>query len=340
MREIGSEFWDVPIRNSSRNGSLHLECVQWFLSGRSALQAIIKELGIARSVALPSWCCDSMVKPFVDAGMEVEFYPVYFDDGLIQEPSFGSDVLFLMDYFGYTGVQPDLGAYSGIVIRDVTHSIFSTNYTDANYYFGSLRKWCGVWTGGYAWAKDEHKLVMEHDDDHRYISLRERAMQLKNSFINGHVDNAGNRVTDKGYLYVYNAAEEALDHVGIAPAAERDLALAECLDVDFIKSRRRANAEVLCSAFPGWLMFPELIDTDCPMFVPVLVPDGRRDDLRRYLISNDIYCPIHWPISEYHRLDRRTATIYENELSLVCDQRYTEDDMYRMVRTIKAFMEV
>ena len=129
--EIGSEFWDAPTIDKQNN--LFPESVQWYLSGRSALQAIIKEIGETRSVSLPSWCCDSIVKPFVDAGMDVHFYPVVFENGVKQQISLETDVLFLMDYFGYTGDQPDLESYKGIVIRDVTHSIFSTSYTDADY---------------------------------------------------------------------------------------------------------------------------------------------------------------------------------------------------------------
>ena len=331
MREIGSEFWDVPA--AEKDNDLFPESTRWYLSGRSALQAIIKELGEARTVSMPSWCCDSMIKPFADAGFDIHFYPVYWQEGLVQEPDLNSDVLFILDYFGYTGAAPDLSGYKGIVIRDVTHSVFSAKYSDADYYFGSLRKWCGVWTGGYAWTSKGHRLSVENSDDAGYTALREKAMQLKDSYINGR------GVQDKGYLGVFEEAEECLENIGIAPASDRDIHFAEKLDTEFIRSRRRANAEVLCKAFPDWLIFPVPSAADTPMFVPVLVPDGRRDELRRYLIRNEIYCPIHWPVSEYHRLDERTKYIYENELSLVCDQRYTEEDMTRMVETIQMFME-
>ena len=100
MREIGSEVWDVPIIQAQN--TLFPESIQWFLSGRSALKAIINEIKDCHTVSMPSWCCDSMVKPFLDAGMVVRFYPVYWRDGLIQEIKCDCDVLFLMDYFGYT----------------------------------------------------------------------------------------------------------------------------------------------------------------------------------------------------------------------------------------------
>ena len=329
-KEIGSEFWNAPtIENENRVFS---KSVQWFLSGRSALKSIINDLKHLHTVALPSWCCHTMIRPFLDAGFEVKFYSVYWNVGLKQDIHFECDVLFLIDYFGYSVTNPDISGYGGIVIRDVTHSIYSTSYTDADYYFGSLRKWCGVWTGGYAWAKDGHHLIMEQNDDFGYTILREKAMQLKNSYLHGW------GVTDKEYLRVFNEAEEILEKAGISPAAERDVMLAKKIDVGFIRERRRANAKVLREAFPDWLIFREMNDADCPMFVPIFVPDGRRDELRNFLIKNDIYCPIHWPVSDYHKLDEKEQFLYDNELSLVCDQRYAEDDMRRMVQAIEIFM--
>ena len=336
MREIGSEFWDVPVA-AAENGLIP-GAAQWFLSGRSALRAIIKERNGCHSVAMPCWCCDSMLVPFADAGIEVRFYPVYPDrTGLRQELRTDCDALFLMDYFGYTGPQPDLSGYGGTVIRDVTHSLFSASYDDADYCFGSLRKWAGVWTGGYAWTRDGHALPMEYADDLGYTALREKAMQQKNCYINGYPDAQGNSVTDKQYLALFAAAEDCLDRAGIAPAAERDIRLAERMDARSIVTRRRANAAALRGAFPELLVFPEMKETDCPMFVPILVPHGKRDALRRFLIENEIYCPVHWPLSEHHVLGPRERELYDNELSLVCDQRYDAEDMDRMIRTIRLF---
>lgn len=335
MREIGSEFWDIPLTQT--DNALFPKSTQWFLSGRSALQAILKELNHCHTVAMPSWCCDSMVKPFIDAGLKVRFYPVTFNANLVQCVNLECDVLFLMDYFGYTGAQPDLKGYNGVIIRDVTHSLFSNDYSDADYYFGSLRKWGGFWTGGYAWTKDGHQFkTLKKENftkDHGYIALREKAMQSKCEYINARGG------ADKSYLAIFNEAEDVLETIDIVPAADRDVNAALKLNVAFIKMRRRKNAEILRGAFPDWLVFPELKDSDCPMFVPVLVPDGKRNELRRFLIKNEIYCPVHWPVSEYHKLDERTEKIYTDELSLVCDQRYTEEDMNRMVSIIKAFFK-
>ena len=56
------------------------------------------------------------------------------------------------------------------------------------------------------------------------------------------------------------------------------------------------------------------------------------------LIDNAIYCPIHWPKSEFHRgISQRAEMLYSQELSLVCDQRYGSDDMNRIVECIRKY---
>ncbi len=335
MKEIGSEFWDVPVNEVGN--SIFPKSAQWFLSGRSALQAIINDIKGCHTVAMPSWCCDSMVKPFIDANYSVSFYSVTWDNGLHQNIDTNCDVLFLMDYFGYSAPKHETHGYKGVVIRDITHSLFSMPYSDADYYYGSLRKWCGVWTGGYLWTHDGHSVDVVSSDDKGYVNKRKEAMQLKSRHINGLKGNHGKILTDKPYLSVYENAEKILDQIGIATASDRDVELARMLDVDFLIQRRRTNAEVLRRSFADWLLFPEMKKHDCPMFVPIIVPEHKRDDLRRYLINNEIYCPIHWPLSSYHKANETELFIYNNELSLVCDQRYTVEDMNRIVGAINAF---
>ena len=333
MREIGSEFWNVPTIEYD-NGVFH-NSPQWFLSGRSALQSIIKELIDCKSVCLPSWCCDSMIKPFIDAGMNVSFYPVYWNNKLIQELETGSDVILLMDYFGYSSSVRVPDSFNGIVIRDVTHSIFTNSYVDADYYFGSLRKWSGIWTGGFAWTHDGHPLSVSNLSSKDYVELREKAMHEKAKYI-ADTDNYAN-IHGKRFLNLFSEAEALLDDVGNEAAVERDINMAIHLDTETMKSNRRSNATILMEAFKDWLLFPELKDDNCPMFVPILVPEGKRNELRQYLIEKEIYCPVHWPLSSYHVLEDRERFIYDNELSLVCDQRYNKYDMVRIVETIKDY---
>lgn len=329
--EIGSEFWSVP--TAVGENDFFPEDTAWFLSGRSALACIIADMqkqSRVRTVAMPAWCCDSMVRPFAEAGIQVRFYPVYPGaGGLIQEPEAAGDcdVLFLMDYFGYTGHSSAEG-FAGICIRDLTHSVFSGTYTDARYYFGSLRKWAGFCTGGFGWGFTPEKLP----DNGGYTALRREAMAQKARYIRGESDS-------KDYLNVFGRAEELLEESGPARAAQRDIQLAKNLDIAAMKRQRRENAARLLEEFGDIALFPALGQEDCPMFVPVLVPGGKRDALRRYLIRHEIYCPVHWPLTPYQTPDARSAVLYRDGLSLVCDQRYTRADMERLIETVKRFLE-
>ena len=327
--EIGSEFWDVP-QTEECNG-IFPESTQWFLSGRAALTSIIKDIQSKHnvtSVYMPSWCCDSMINPFLEAGVAVRFYPVYIENGSLRQDISDireEEILFLMDYFGY---QTEVNARksNAVVIRDLTHSIFSGARCDADYSFGSLRKWAGFYTGGFALGVSGENL----SSDDAYVNLRRTAMLAKSSYINGFSDN-------KDYLDLFHMAEEQLEHGAPTGAAPEDIRAAQHMNVSFIREQRRKNAAILMDAFADWTIFPALNEKDCPLFVPILVPEGKRNELRSHLIQNKIYCPVHWPRTNLHRLDEQTAHIYENELSLVCDQRYNELDMKRIVDVIRSF---
>lgn len=329
VNEIGSEFWDVPLTDDE-NG-LFGRGTQWYISGRSALKAILGCLSSCRTASLPYWCCESMIKPFIDTGIGVSFYHAYRTDGQPPEPDTDCDIILLMDYFGYSSRPTALDGYKGTVIRDTTHSLFSRDYTDADYYFGSLRKWCGVKTGGYAFSKDCTKISEGENADPVYSSLRRKAMTWKSEYISG-------LHRDKGYLAIYAEAEKMLESYGIVQADPDDISDACHIDIGFVRKKRRGNAAILMEGLKNMLMFPTLEDTDCPLFVPVIVPDGKRDELRCLLTSAEIYCPIHWPLSQYHSPDETSMCIYNNELSLVCDQRYSANDMDRIVETVKKFL--
>ena len=317
--EIGSEFWDVPV--TSINNNLFNEDTAWFLSGRSALRAIIQDIKKERNastVAIPSWCCDSMISPFLIEKLKVFFYPMFAPDDVKREITSKCDIVLVTDYFGY---QSDTEFSDGIVIRDLTHSVFNNNHRDASYYFGSLRKWCGIYTGGFAVGIDG----VENTSD-EYIALRKEAMQKKKEYISG-------KSSNKEYIDIFNKAEELLDSCLIAGAADRDIDIANHVDVELIVNRRRGNAAILLDAFADIAVFKEMKQYDCPLFVPIRVDN--RDKLRRYLIEHEIYCPVHWPLTDLHAINESDMIIYQEELSLVCDQRYSEEDMYRVVEEVK-----
>ena len=334
--EIGSEFWDIPLA-PQENGIFPPHTV-WYLSGRVALRAILSDLcarQVVRTAALPSWCCHTMIAPFSDAGIKVFFYPVFVADGVLRQEQ-GScpscDVTLVMDYFGYPRkpFTPD----GGIVIYDATHGIFSGVPEGVDYVFGSLRKWAGFPTGGFAFSCAGELLpsALEMGRTEEYILLRRTAMCEKQAYLCGETN-------EKCHLAAFSSAEEMLDLHLSGGAGQADILAARFLDVPFLRQRRRENAAELLDYVREWAVFPELSAGDCPLFVPIHVPADRRNALHRHLIEKEIYCPVHWPVSELHRFDARTRDIYDTEISLICDQRYGLPEMHRIGQTVRAFLE-
>ena len=70
------------------------------------------------------------------------------------------------------------------------------------------------------------------------------------------------------------------------------------------------------------------------MFVPIFITD--RDNLRKKFFDNNIFVPKHWP--KHSDIINGNNMLYEKELSLICDQRYGTEDMYRQIDVLKQFI--
>lgn len=343
MKEIGSEYWK-PIKQHLGNDET------FYLSGRTALDAILKDAvetyGIT-SVLLPSYCCHTMIDPILVNGVGVRFYDVYVEDGIltadIPEPK-RHEMIYIMRYFGdtdirYVGVGKSLSGWN-VTIEDLTHSCFTDAYRSlSDYWFTSYRKWFAV-SGIAVAGKRNGKLPEAKKGFYRnYVELRDRAFSLKQSFMDGE------NMDKQEFLGVFGKAEELLttDYFDYGVGYEEIYNLFQFMDQsDVVKLQRRRNAQILIDGvktIDGIKVFANFKDTKkCPLFVPIIVEEGKRDALRRYLISKNIYCPIHWPLSEQHiGLSDRAKEIYGKELSLVCDQRYEVEDMERFVQEIRNF---
>ncbi len=341
VRELGSEFWDAE------RGGNYSPAGNSYLSGRTALTAVILDLkarGI-ESVSIPEYCCESMIEPFLRQGMNYDFYAVTrTPEGLSFEIGAKGDrnAVLLVNYFGfmsdYVAEAIDLCRKSGqVTVLDRTHSVFSCDdISGPDYCFGSYRKWTGI-EYGFATGPDNERLITwPYDSTDQYIALRNRARKTKSQFVKeGYSDEAKRREQ----LDCFSRAEELLDSEYLSDTDECNKELIRSLDLKYIVKRRRSNASVLLDHLKGLRniepVFKELPDKTVPLAVPVLVREGLRDSLRSHLIQKGIFCPVHWPLSDSHIVSDKAAPLFRDELSLICDQRYTEADMLYMMEILE-----
>ena len=330
--EIGSDFWKIELQKND-NGYFG-DKYQWFISGRMAFNYILKDIAKRKkinSIAIPSWCCDTMIDPIIKNNIDVLFYSVTFnDDQLVKNINVEADVLLDIDYFGYK--TKTIGEFKGITIYDASHSIFSHVNEEADYIFGSLRKWSGFVTGGFAYCKNGFIENQEYETNSEYINIKKKAMSLKEEYILGKIDN-------KDYLDYYKKAEAMLPDLYSHGSYEEDIKDAKYFNADLIRRIRIENARELLKYVGKYAMFKTVSDKDCPLFVPIIVPNGKRNELRNYLIENRVYCPIHWPISDVQKVNDEEMHLYNDELSLICDQRYNKEDMIHIGKLIEDFLK-
>lgn len=315
-KEIGSEFHKMPVGAGRglvmpRPGSL-------VFSGRTAIESVLRYIPDARSVLIPSYCCDSMIVPFRDAGIKVKHYSVNWTDELRIELDDSADILLWCNYFGYRNEIPN---YAGIIIEDITHSFLSEKQSHdcSDFLVASLRKWEPLICGGYC-SVDSHG----KNPSVQFINNKASAMEMKAEYLQDLDENKKAR-----FLQMFRQCNEwlAANYSGLSIDSWSKEYL---LRVDVKKQRniRRQNAHILYDGLKDKVrfLFPE-DDMDCPLFVPILLKN--RDEVRRHLTSNKIYCPVHWP-----KPDGVESNIYNMELSLICDQRYGTEDMESIVSVL------
>ncbi len=348
MNEIGSEFWPDGVKQEKQNSRADKGRTGWayLLSGRTALDYIIRDIKKTRrfsAVMLPSFCCESMIAPFLHNGIKVCFYRVC-DRGIFY-PDNRCDVVLLMDYFGYRDKRTiEIAEYEKqngkTVIYDATHRISwkSSEISWADYIFCSYRKWLYCNFAEAVKLSGDFIIPAPAAQNDNYLYLRDTAAKIKAVYIEKNKKELFGKDADKKeFLELFSRAEGELDRDYAGYAGDPIY-----IDTDEIAALRRKNAFRLFEGLRdvcgvSFFRRMESVD-DTPLFVPILVPENKRDQLKRYLVSKSVYCPAHWPLTKLHQgIGRECKKIYRKELSLICDQRYSADDMDREIEIIKEF---
>lgn len=336
LLEIGSEFWieQEPTKISSKRDGLHV------LSGRTAIDIILQDILSSRSVKnvyLPAFCCNSMIDPFLKRGIEIELYDISFDGKIIYDIDKDKkiDIFYVINYFGYENtvcidIIRQFKDKGSIILYDKTHSFMINNdCIEADYSFASIRKWMGVVDGAVVEGVKNASLK-----DSEFYVVKERAMKAKYRYIKGDKTIVKNEFLNAFYYFEYCLKSDYRDY----KMDNLSYAIYKSADRTFIQEQRRCNAKYLHDHL-NLNFIGEPTDDFCPLFVPVFFKTRTfRDMIRKTLIDNQIYCPIHWPKNSLIQTNMKVNSLFDTQLSLICDQRYTIEHMARIVDIIKNVM--
>ena len=340
FNEIGSEFWIESIPETLLTERDGIYC----LSGRTAIDLILQDLLKKRSinsVTMPAWCCDSMIAPFVKHGIAVHLYDISNENGLLCyhiESVPTTDVFYLSNFFGYANTLPleivkNVKEQGCIILYDRTHSFLMEDsaYREvADYCFASIRKWMGV-IGGAVVDGIERPELRECP----YVSIKDFAMRDKYRYLMGDKGVSKNEFMaafgEYGKRLCADYCNYEMDNLSYT--------LYKQVDQLAMKQQRRENATFIHHNLKGLQFVCEITKDAAPLFVPVLFDtQEQRDNIRRELIKQQIYCPVHWPQPVMVPASYRVNDIVNRELSLLCDQRYSQNAMRRQIETIRQYI--
>lgn len=350
--EIGSYFWlDESVTKNAAQIPVWLPKLSdsaFAFSGRASIEIVLRDILSGRKVKkvyAPAYCCVSMLQAFIDHGIKIKYYDVIFTDGVLHydiDYNHGCDIVLIMNYFGINAEQTHeviekLHHGKAVIIEDITHSLLNfkaySQYSD--YLVASLRKWFAVPTGGWLGKTSGNLIVKPNLPSNHTVDEKIQGMKEKAAYISG-------EFSDKEHFLLTNAKfENDLIHVDRMLMLDDTSYEILCgTDVEQVKQQRRRNAKVLLQGLKEFsgniLTLPDFhLEEETPLFVPILLKEENRDSLRKYLIDRGIYCPVHWP-----EVMGAPVSIRRNELSLVCDQRYSEKDMDAMVACVKEWAEI
>ena len=336
-RVIGGEFELKTIPEQTQMTSGYYS----YASGRAALYQILMSIKLTTfKVWLPDWLCESMIDAVKRSGLVYGFYELgtdlRIDVGRFVEknrPISENDVVVLVNYFGLTDTGRTIEELrslrvESVIVEDDVQALFSfldnTTTHLADYRFTSLRKTIAAPDGGLVCTKRQMPLAQYKNTFAAY--------KVKGALMKGAADET---TDDNEYLSLFEHGEELIDDNFESVMSCEASAILAGSDFEEVAKKRIENAHYLTARLEELGVEPLLkcVGNQVPLFVPVMIDN--RDEMRRELRRNGIFCPVHWPLRkdmEALPMGRRMA---EKELSLVVDQRYNQEDMDSIVQVLK-----
>ncbi len=316
------------------------QCISPRLSlGRTCFYSILNAIkNRVDVVLLPDYMCSSVVEvplrleiPIKHYHISSWFHPDVEDIKRIADNCNERFAILLITYFGLVDLNETIAvirsAYPDaiIIIDDVQNYYGFGKHIDFDYCFTSCRKWFAVPDGADVLRKENMP------EEERYIQQAEYTLyKAAGNLLKNHRAMVGDIVS----LELIDKGEKKMDEEYRFCCSDLSINLLQRIDTKYIANRRKKNAEHLHNGLEQLGIQHLFNPRRVPLFIPMLVEN--RDKIRKSMFSENIFLPIHWPVEDYET--QGDNELYRTELSLICDQRYDEEDMERIIRGIEKAM--
>lgn len=269
--------------------------------GYYSLRIIIEHLQIKNNefILLPSYLCPSILIPFKEYNIHYKFYRIKEDlsidiDDLLNKYNKHTKAIFFINYFGFDISETEkqiflkLKKEGAILIQDIVQDFYANKDSIiGNYAFNSFRKF----------FPSEGSVIISDD----FISVKAKGFNKKYFF---------NKLLGRYYRYKYyysnlNKARflNAFEKANVSYYANKHIGwnrfdqyilnrINYCEDAKI----RRTNYLFLLKIFYDIALFKDLPDNIVPLAFPIVI--NNRDEIRAKLKKSNIYCPIHWILTD------------------------------------------
>jgi hypothetical protein len=310
---------------------------EFFLSVRCALYALV-HVHRPGSAWLPSYLCGAILAPFLKSGVPVRFYPIdrdlrVSDTSWLNEIRAG-DLAVVIHYFGFPNRSfpaEQVKRAGALLVEDASQALFlPRQFRESTCVLYSPRKFLGVPDSGVMVSTGETGAESVPLDEPPLAWWRQAVAM---SLARRDFDLTGG---PNDWFARFQRVESEFP-IGLYRASDLSRMLVAAVDYEAIRTRRRASYGRLLDGVGRHALFPELGPEVVPLGFPVRVEAGIRDSVLRRLHAAKVYAAMHWPIdgivpASFHQ----SHGLALSSLTLLCDQRCTEQDMDRQASEFEA----
>lgn len=295
-------------------------------SGRSSLRLFIRSGNRDKKFLIPDFLCQIIEDVLIQEKVTYEFYKINSDLSIDKDSISHKkyDIFYLINYFGELQNIDNLDINDKIVIED---NVFFYDFKNHNNFkkwfaFNSFRKITSFADGSLV------KTNLDIDDSHieqteaKFVEKKYEAKQLKYDYLNNTIGN------ENDYLRLFEDGEQLINQqLNIFQMSTKSLF--QMMLYDKVKqSVSKKYYELFYNEFKLYCL-----NDNVEFYSFFVMKTVKRDELRKYLFSKNIFLPIHWPKSSQDNI------LYDEVISIPLFSMYSIDEMKYIISSIKEFYE-
>jgi len=307
--------------------------------GYFSIALILKNLAFRSKdeVLLPSYICPTVLIPFKKQKINYRFYKINEHlkvDIRDLQKKITPDVkaVFFINYFGFPQDEDvktflkELKQQGLIIIEDLVQSFFSRSELIGNYAFNSLRKFMPV--DGSIIISDQ-----ELTNDHMVNFTKYFFYRLGGRYFKYLVIKLGS-TRDNFFLDLFKKAEKYYYTTDTFGFNTYNSYIFSKFDIGQLCSKRISHFNILLCEFEKYSLFNPLPDNVTPLSFPIIIEN--RDKVRSQLAKKNIFCPVHWKLSDEINKKEFEESWYLSEkiLSIPVNENIHDADLKYLVQNL------